>query len=97
MRTEQPVTLTAVSRPRLATHLRLHFDAVRGQYVLLGPESVSVLNRTGADILRLCDGRRSVAEVDDELRGLYGRVPDDEVLEFLTRLYADGSLEIENG
>ena len=45
--------------PKLAPHVRLRFDATRNQSVLLGPESVAVLNRTSADILELCDGRRT--------------------------------------
>lgn len=99
MRTDQLVT----GRPRLAAHLRLKFDAVRGQSVLLGPESVSVLNRTGADIVRLCDGRRTVADIEAELRRHYGRVPTGEVQKFLARLQADRCLvtdarvEVDNG
>jgi hypothetical protein len=37
--------------PKLAPHVRLRFDATRNQSVLLGPESVAVLNKTSADIL----------------------------------------------
>jgi pyrroloquinoline quinone biosynthesis protein D len=75
-------------RPRLAPHVRLTFDRARGRHVLLTPESVTVLNGTGAAVLGLCDGRRTVAEIVTELRGRYDRVDDGEVRLFLDRLAA---------
>jgi pyrroloquinoline quinone biosynthesis protein D len=65
--------------------------------VLLGPESVVVLNRTSADILGLCNGKRTMAEIVEELRGRYNRVVDDEVQEFLARLVAKRYVEISHG
>ena len=35
-------------RPRLAPHVRLTYDRARGRHVLLTPETVTVLNGTGA-------------------------------------------------
>src|SRR3979411_263863 len=55
------------SRPELAPRVLPQFDGTREHHVLLGPESVAVLNRTGADILGLCDGQRTVAEIVEEL------------------------------
>ena len=85
------------SRPELAPHVRLTFDRTREQHVLLGPESVAVLNRTGADILGLCDGQRTVAEIVEELHGRYNHVVDDEVQHFLARLVAKRCVEISHG
>jgi pyrroloquinoline quinone biosynthesis protein D len=85
------------SRPELAPHVRLTFDRTREQHVLLGPESVTVLNRTGADILSLCDGKRTMAEIVAELRERYNRVVDDEVQQFLARLVAKRYVEISHG
>jgi pyrroloquinoline quinone biosynthesis protein D len=73
-------------RPRLAPHVRLTYDRARGRHVLLTPETVTVLNGTGASILGLCDGRRTVAEIVVELRGEYKRVNEREVRTFLDRL-----------
>ena len=83
---EQAVSVTPSSRPKLSPHLRLRFDRTREQHVLLGPESVTVLNGTGAAILDLCDGQRTVAEVVDALRESYQDVKDREVAEYLARL-----------
>lgn len=85
------------SRPGLAPHVRLTFDRAREQHVLLGPESVVLLNRTGADILSLCDGQRTVAEIVDELQGRYDRVVDNEVQHFIARLVAKRCVEISHG
>ena len=84
-------------RPRLAAHVRLSFDRAREQHVLLTPESVTVLNGTGAAILGLCDGQRSVAEIVGELRGRYDRVDDDQVQHFLDRLAARRCVEVGRG
>jgi pyrroloquinoline quinone biosynthesis protein D len=85
------------SRPSLTRHVRLTFDRARDQHVLLGPESVVVLNRTGADILELCDGRRTVAEIAEQLHARYERVVDDEVRDFLARLVAKRCVEVGDG
>ncbi|MQA17252.1 MAG: pyrroloquinoline quinone biosynthesis peptide chaperone PqqD [Pseudonocardiaceae bacterium] len=92
-----PDTVPAGARPRLGRHVRMHFDRARERQVLLGPESVIVLNATGADILRLCDGRRTVAAIEAELQERYDRVVDDEVRGFLTRLAARHCVEIDDG
>ncbi|WP_240157315.1 pyrroloquinoline quinone biosynthesis peptide chaperone PqqD [Pseudonocardia broussonetiae] len=84
-------------RPALARHVRMRFDPTRERHVLLGPESVIVLNPTGADILGLCDGRRTVSDVAAALRVRYERVVDDEVTAFLARLVTKRCVEISDG
>ncbi len=84
-------------RPRLAPHVRLTFDPVRERHVLLTPEAVTVVNGTGATILGLCDGKRTVTEIVAELRGLYDRVDDDEVRLFLAGLAAKGCVQAGHG
>jgi pyrroloquinoline quinone biosynthesis protein D len=85
------------SRPRLAPHVRLRFDPARQQHVLLTPETVILLNDTGAAILELCDGQRTVAEILAELRDRYDRVADDEVRLFLSDLLARRRMEVSRG
>jgi pyrroloquinoline quinone biosynthesis protein D len=84
-------------RPRLAPHVRLVFDPARQRHVLLTPETVTLLNGTGAAILELCDGERTVAEILTELCGRYDRVADDEVRRFLSRLLAKRCVEVSRG
>ena len=51
------------AKPRLAGKARLKWDAVREKHLLLFPEGVLVLNQTAHDVLELCDGRRTVADL----------------------------------
>ena len=90
-----PVALTG--RPKLRRHVRLSFDRARGRHVLLEPETVVVLNPTGASILELCDGERTVADIVAELRSRYEGADEaiaDEVTTFLARLVARRRVEI---
>ncbi len=85
------------ARPKLARHVRLSFDPARQRHVLQSPEAVTVLNDTGAAVLGLCDGQRTLAEIIAELEPRYNRVPADEVSHFLDRLAAAGRLEANDG
>ncbi|WP_439379605.1 pyrroloquinoline quinone biosynthesis peptide chaperone PqqD [Amycolatopsis lexingtonensis] len=89
--------VSTMDRPRLARHVRLSFDRARQRPILLLPETVVVLNGSGADILGLCDGQRTVADVVAELGTRYGTVPGDEVRQFLTRLVARRCVELADG
>ncbi len=82
------------TRPRLARHVRLSFCRTRQRHILQLPETVVVLNGTGADILERCDGRHTVAEIEAELSTRSRGVPDDEVQRFLTRLAARRCVEL---
>jgi pyrroloquinoline quinone biosynthesis protein D len=57
--------LTAI--PKLATKAMLRHDSVRDVVLLLLPERVVLLNKSGAAILGLCDGSRTVREVVAQL------------------------------
>jgi pyrroloquinoline quinone biosynthesis protein D len=86
--------MSTSDRPRLARHVRLTYDRVRQKHILLHPETVVVLNGSGAAIVELCDGKRTVAEIVAELGARYRSVPDDEVRLFLTRLAARRCVEL---
>jgi pyrroloquinoline quinone biosynthesis protein D len=89
--------VSSTDRPRLAPHVRLSFDRSRDRHVLLLPETVVVLNGTGADILGLCDGRHTVAEIVAELGARYQAVAEEEVGAFLARLVARRCVRISDG
>lgn len=84
----------SADRPSLAPHVRLAYDQTRQRHVLLTPETVTLLNGTGAAILELCDGMRTVAEILAELRSRYDRVADAEVRAFLNGLLAKRCVEV---
>jgi len=58
-------------RPHLAPGVRLHFDRVRDAWVLLGPERVIETEGPASEILRRCDGTRTIAQIVDELAAIY--------------------------
>ncbi len=63
---EPGTALDPESRPRLAAGVRLHDDPRRG-WVLLCPERVIETQGPTSEILRRCDGRRTLAQIIDEL------------------------------
>jgi pyrroloquinoline quinone biosynthesis protein D len=88
------IAVSSTNRPHLARQVRMEWDPARKQQVLLAPEGVLILNQTGATILGLCDGERTVVEIVEELRGKYNRVDGDEVRNFLARLVAKRLVEL---
>ncbi len=58
-------------RPRLAPGVRLHFDKTRDAWVLLAPERVLETEGPAREILRRCDGSRTVPQIIDELAAVY--------------------------
>jgi pyrroloquinoline quinone biosynthesis protein D len=62
---------TPLAAPRLHPKVRLQRDDVRGRDVLLYPEGLVTLSPTGAEILKLCDGVRSLADIVTTLETHY--------------------------
>jgi pyrroloquinoline quinone biosynthesis protein D len=89
-----PEPLSLESRPVLARKARLRYEEVRQTNLLLLPERVVKLNTTGAAILRLCDGQRTVREIVQELESQFGQAGlENDVLDFLGNVSAQGWVE----
>lgn len=54
-------------RPRLPRGVRLREDKVRARWVLLAPERIVKVNPIAVEILRLCDGARTLSEIVADL------------------------------
>jgi pyrroloquinoline quinone biosynthesis protein D len=89
------VTVTAASVPAIWRLARIEFDPVRQQRVLLYPEGVVFLNDTGAAILELCDGRRSVSDIATGLQERYHCDVTADVIEYLSRLVERELIRVE--
>jgi pyrroloquinoline quinone biosynthesis protein D len=89
-------SLPPLSRPCLAKCARLQIDPVSGKPVLLSQEAVILLNRTGYEILALCDGTRSITEIIEGLGMQYSIAKTtlaQEVSEYLEKLNQRGLLQ----
>jgi coenzyme PQQ biosynthesis protein PqqD len=64
--------IDAGARPRLAPKARLRTDRLTGKSLLLYPERGLALNDTAAEIVKLCTGLATVAEIVDSLVAKYG-------------------------
>ena len=53
--------------PTVAPMYRLQFEPAQDAWVLLYPEGMVKLNTPAAEILRRCDGQRSVEAIVDDL------------------------------
>ncbi|MFE4834603.1 pyrroloquinoline quinone biosynthesis peptide chaperone PqqD [Arthrobacter sp. NPDC056691] len=89
--------VNGAARPRLAPHVRMVFNAARGEYALLSPETILAINPTGAAIVELCDAKRTVAEIEAELRRRYDQVADGDVQRFVTALVTKHGMEVDHG
>lgn len=61
------------SRPAIRTGFRLQWEPVQNAYVMLYPEGMITLNTSAAEILRRCDGSRTVDEIVAELEVAFQR------------------------
>ena len=65
------LTVTEESRVFLPRHARLRFDEARGLWVILVPERVLVPDEQSVEIIKMCDGKRTVGSMVDELAEKY--------------------------
>ena len=78
--------ITEASRPAIWKFARVDFDPVRQRPVLLYPEGAILLSDTAGEILSLCDGRRTVADIVATLGAKYDADVASDVIEYLDRL-----------
>jgi pyrroloquinoline quinone biosynthesis protein D len=84
------------NHPRLAKRVRLHNDPVSGKPVLLHQEAIIILNQSGYEILRLCDGAHTVQEIVQELETQYPAaksILSQDVLQYLEAINQKGLME----
>ena len=61
------ISVSEASRPVLPRHAKLRFDETRQVWVILAPERVLAPDEIAVEVLQLCDGVRSVADMVDQL------------------------------
>jgi len=88
--------LSAASRPKLWKFARVQFDEARQRNVLQYAEGAVLLNDTAAEVLALCDGRRTISDIAAALKERYGSDVLDDVQSYLSQL-ADRELVRDEG
>lgn len=88
--------VTVESVLKLPRHIKLRHDAGRGRWILLAPERVFEPDETSVEVLKLCDGERSVGDISEKLAEQY-QAPVDvitaDVIEMLQDLADKGVLK----
>jgi pyrroloquinoline quinone biosynthesis protein D len=59
--------LTITRRPRIGAGFRVQWEPVQNCHVLLYPEGMVKLNPSAGEIIRRCDGERSIAAIIADL------------------------------
>jgi pyrroloquinoline quinone biosynthesis protein D len=65
--------MTGAERPSIRAGFRLQWEAVQNSFVLLYPEGMVKLNTSAAEILRRCNGARTVDEIVADLEKTFQR------------------------
>src|SRR6266436_3291036 len=68
---QRHISVSEASRPVLPRHAKLKFDATRQVWVILAPERVLAPDEIAVEVLKMCDGVRSVADMIDDLAAKY--------------------------
>jgi|SRR6185369_5880072 pyrroloquinoline quinone biosynthesis protein D len=71
MSSTRNISISEASRPKLPRHAKLKFDETRQVWVILAPERVLAPDEIAVEVLKLCDGERSVADLVDQLAAKY--------------------------
>ncbi|WP_211450801.1 pyrroloquinoline quinone biosynthesis peptide chaperone PqqD [Collimonas antrihumi] len=58
---------TPPEKPKLSRLFRLQWEEAQSDYVLLYPEGMVKLNRSAAEILKLCNGERDIRTITHDL------------------------------
>ena len=64
--------LDRTAKPSIGRGFRLQWEPAQNAHVLLYPEGMVKLNGSAGEILRRCDGERSLAEIIQDLERTYG-------------------------
>jgi pyrroloquinoline quinone biosynthesis protein D len=67
----QRTVVSAASKPRLPRYIKLRHDAARDKWLVQAPERNFYPDPIAVEVLKLCDGSRTVSEVAQSLSMRY--------------------------
>lgn len=69
------LVITGQTQPKLPRHAKLRFDKPRDMWIILAPERVFELDDVAHEVIKLCDGERTVAQLIEVLQEKYQAPP----------------------
>ncbi len=69
--TPSRLIVTGDSILKLPRHIKLRHDSGRGRWIILAPERVFEPDETSVEVLKLCDGERTVGAISAALAEQY--------------------------
>ena len=63
----QRAIITVASKPVMPPHIKMRHDAGRGRWIILAPERLFDPDDIAVEVLKLCDGVRTVGDIAAQL------------------------------
>jgi pyrroloquinoline quinone biosynthesis protein D len=63
----QRTVITAASKPAMPPYIKLRHDAGRNRWIILAPERLFDPDAIAVEVLKLCDGARTVGDISEQL------------------------------
>jgi len=85
--------LDSASIPKVAPGFRLQWEEAQACYVILYPEGMVKLSASAGEIMKYCDGKRSIEKITEQLTAAYPQADlAADVFKFLEVAYGNGWL-----
>jgi pyrroloquinoline quinone biosynthesis protein D len=84
----QRAIVSAETRPSLPRYVKLRHDATRDRWLIQAPERNFYPDPIAVEVLKLCDGGRTLGEVADELAMRYN-APKEQILADVVSMLQD--------
>lgn len=76
------------SCPTMPRYIKLRHDEGRGRWLILAPERIFEPDDIAVEVLKLCDGQRTVADIAGVLAKEYN-APQDEIIDDIVAMLQD--------
>jgi pyrroloquinoline quinone biosynthesis protein D len=73
----QRTVITTASQPAMPPYIKLRHDAGRNRWIILAPERLFDPDAIAVEVLKLCDGARTVGDIADVLAKEYNAPRED--------------------
>src|SRR5215467_3813169 len=83
------VVVSTASVLRLAPHIVFRFDQTRQRWIMMAPERLMLPDEQAVEILKLVDGKASVAAIVDSLAARYSQAPRELIAKDVTAMLQD--------